>query len=278
MTERVRVSMVGGIADVRFNRPDKHNALDPEQFATIIEVGEDLKRTASVRAIVLSGNGPSFCSGADLAMFAAPAGARPERGDPLAMTAGTTSVAQQAAWIWREQPVPVIAAIHGIAFGGGLQIALCADVRIVHPSAKLSMREASWGLTPDMTGTLMLSRLVRDDIARELIFTARVVSGIEAADLGVATSVSPEPLEAALAMARTITLLSPDAVRAAKRLLTPISADEVSAQFRNERAEIRALLRTANHREALRAQQRRVAPSFVDLPAAPSEAADGSPR
>ena len=136
-------------------------------FAAIAEAGEHLKTEPGVRAVVLSGDGKSFCAGLDFASFQAMAGgaansqASNEPG-PGAMADGRiTHLGQQVCWVWQEVPVPVIAAVHGHALGGGLQIALGADIRIVHPDTKLSVREVHWGLVPDMTGTFVLSKLVR---------------------------------------------------------------------------------------------------------------------
>ena len=171
------------IADVRFNRPDKRNALDGEQFAAIGAAGEALKSAEGVRVVVLSGEGESFCAGLDFSMFSGMAGSEPleQQGNPGDLPDGRiTHRGQQICWVWQELPVPVIAAVHGHALGGGFQIALGADIRIAHPDTKWSVREVHWGLVPDMTGTFMLSRLVRSDVASELTYTARMVDGREA--------------------------------------------------------------------------------------------------
>src|SRR5262249_60112411 len=127
--------------------------------------------------------------------------------------------AQQAAYVWTELPVPVIAAVHGVAYGGGLQIALAADMRFVAPDAQLSVMEIKWGLIPDMTGSQTLRRLVRLDVAKELTFTGRVISGTEAAALGLATHGSDRPREDALALAREVAGKSPASIRAGQQLL-----------------------------------------------------------
>jgi enoyl-CoA hydratase/carnithine racemase len=191
--------MDGGVADVRLNRPDKRNALDGAMFLALAEAGERLKAEPGVRCVVLSGEGASFCAGLDFGSFQQMAGgsdaaddanaadAAQRSGSPATLEEGRiTHLGQQVAWVWQEVPVPVIAAVHGHALGGGIQIALGADIRIVHPDAQLSVREVHWGLVPDMTGTLTLSRLVRPDVAKELTFTGRMVSGREAFDLGLA--------------------------------------------------------------------------------------------
>lgn len=265
--ERVIVNVTDGIADVRFNRPDKRNALDREQFAAIAEAGERLKATDGVRVIVLSGEGASFCAGIDLSLFGSLAGSTDgsRRGDPGALTSsGVTHLAQQICWVWREQHVPVIAAIHGHALGGGFQIALGADIRIVHPDTKLSVREVYWGLIPDMTGTFTLSRLVRDDIARELTYTARIFDGREALEIGVATRLSDEPRLAALEIAAQIAASSPDAIRAAKSLFDRAFTEGAAAQFAAERASIGRLVGSANQTEAVMANVENRPPSFTE--------------
>ena len=166
MSERVTITIEAGIADVRFNRADKRNALDRDQFAAIAEAGQQLKSTPGVRAVVLSGEGESFCAGLDFSIFGEMAGGERtgrngDRGNPGAVTpGGITHLGQQVCWVWQELAMPVIAAVHGHTLGGGLQIALGADIRIVHPDTKLSVRELHWGITPDMTGTFSLTRLV----------------------------------------------------------------------------------------------------------------------
>ncbi len=222
MSDRVTLTISGGIADVRMNRPEKRNALDGAMFQALADVGGRLTTEPGVRCVVLSGEGPSFCAGLDFSSFQMMAGGAGEavttvEGSPGSMQEGRiTHLGQQVCWVWQEIPVPVIAAVHGHALGGGIQIALGADIRIVHPDTKLSVREVHWGLVPDMTGTLMLGSLVRADVAKELVFTARIFDGREAHTLGLATALSDAPREAALSMAAEIAGRSPDAVRGAK--------------------------------------------------------------
>ena len=231
MSDRVSITVDNGIADVRLNRPDKLNALDQAMFQGIVDAGEGLKGDPAVRVVVLSGEGRGFCAGLDFGSFQAMAGGRAGAGRRAAgrrrrararsATPGgrITHLGQQAAWVWQELEVPVIAAVHGPALGGGLQIALGADLRIVAPDAKLSVLEARWGLIPDMTGTVMLPRLVGLDVAKELTLTGRMVSGEEAVRLGLATRVADDPRAAALELAADLVTKSPDALREGKRLL-----------------------------------------------------------
>jgi enoyl-CoA hydratase/carnithine racemase len=244
MSDRVIVETRDGIARVRLNRPDKRNALDGEMFRAIANAGEQLKSETSARVVVLSGEGSSFCAGLDLAMFGQ-LGQPVDASHPaMIQPSGITHLGQQIAWVWQELPVPVIAAVHGHALGGGLQIALGADLRIVHPDTKLSVREGHYGLVPDMTGTFFLSRLTRPDVAKELTFTARIFDGREAAELGLVTRLSDDPVTDAITLATEIAGRSPDATRAAKRLFNRLANAGASEQFAEERREITAIIET----------------------------------
>ncbi len=253
--DRVSISISNGVADVRMNRPDKRNALDNEMFLGLARAGERLKTEAGVRAVVLSGEGSSFCAGLDFGSFqqmAGGGGSSNSEGSPGSMAPGRiTHLGQQVAWVWQEIPVPVIAAVHGHALGGGIQVCLGADIRIVHPDTQMSVREVHWGLVPDMTGTLVLSRLVRPDVAKELTFTARVFDGREAFALGIATRLSDDPRAEALAMAAEIAGRSPDAVRGAKELFNRLANDGAAEQFAEERRVIGSLIGRPNQVEAV---------------------------
>jgi len=274
--DRVTISVVDGIADVKMNRADKRNALDNKMFASLCAAGEYLKTLDGLRVVVLSGDGASFCAGLDFSSFAqmAEAGAKANAADNKAdnkadMNAGAmvdgriTHMAQQVCWVWQEVPVPVIAAVHGHALGGGIQIALGADIRIVHPDTQLSVREVHWGLIPDMTGTLMLSRLVRPDIAKNLVFTARVFSGHEAHEMGIATQLSQNVHADAMTMAREIAGRSPEAVRGAKKLINLLANSGAAEQFAAERATIGELIGTANQAEAVMSHFEKRPPNFA---------------
>jgi enoyl-CoA hydratase/carnithine racemase len=215
--DRVRVRIgASGVATVTMVRADKHNALDQAMFEGLMDAAEQLADDTSVRAVVLHGEGKSFCSGLDIASFMAGRGGT----DVLLARDGdrVANFAQRVTYDWSLVPAPVIAAIHGNCFGGGLQIALGADIRIAAPDAKLSIMEIKWGLVPDMGLTQTLPRLIPIDVAKELTFTGRIVSGSEAVELGLVTRTAEDPLSAALAVADEIAQKSPDAVRAAKRL------------------------------------------------------------
>lgn len=218
MADLVTIDIVDGVADVRLNRVDKYNALSPDMFQAIIAAGESLAENRSVRAVVLSGNGRGFCAGLDMSSFQGMAGGSGGAG-LLKRDERPENHAQRPAYVWKRLPVPVIAAIHGVAFGGGCQIALGADIRFAAPDARLSVMEIKWGLIPDMSLTQTLRDLVPLDVAKELTFTGRILSGDEAKALGLVTHVVDDPLAAALALAREIAGKSPDAIRAGKQLL-----------------------------------------------------------
>jgi enoyl-CoA hydratase/carnithine racemase len=260
MPERVRVSIDDGVADVRLCRAEKLNALDGAMFEALKETGEGLAREPALRAVVLSGEGRAFCAGLDVASFTGGGGANLFGRVP----GSPANLAQSAAWVWTALPVPVVAALHGVVFGGGLQIALAADLRFVAPDARLSVMEVKWGLVPDMTGSQTLRRLVRPDVAKELTFTGRIVLGSEAVELGLATHLSDTPRDAALELAREVAGRSPDAVRAAKRLLDEAGRLGLEDGLRLEEELQRGLLGAPNQVEAVRANVEKREPRFED--------------
>ena len=224
MTELVTITVEDGVADVRLNRADKYNALSPEMFAAITEAGEKVASLPGVRVVVLSGEGRGFCAGLDFSSFKGMGDRERKPGAEATVGAATSAElpenhAQRPGMVWKRCPVPVICALHGVAFGGGLQVALGADIRIASPDAKLSVMEIKWGLVPDMGLTQTVRDLIRLDVLKELTFTGRVLSGKEAAELGLVTRVADDPRAEALALAREIAGKSPDAIRAGKKLL-----------------------------------------------------------
>ncbi|WP_434417395.1 crotonase/enoyl-CoA hydratase family protein [Nannocystis pusilla] len=259
---RVIVSVDAGVAEVRLNRPDKRNGLDLPMFEALVAAGRQVAADPRVRAVVLHGEGKAFCAGLDWGAFLA----APEIGQKLLArdTSSPANLAQLACWIWSEVPVPVIAAIHGAAVGGGLQLALACDLRLAAPDAQLAVMELRYGLIPDMSISKTLLRLVRPDIARELIYTARTVSAEEAARLGLVTRVEADPLTAARELARTIAGQSPQAIRAAKALCNEAPELDTAAAFRRETELQLPLLGSENQLEAVQAVLGRRAPVFRD--------------
>ncbi|WP_061020221.1 crotonase/enoyl-CoA hydratase family protein [Bradyrhizobium sp. CCH5-F6] len=269
MEERVSISISEGVADVRLVRADKMNALDQAMFEALVAATERLSKDKSVRAVVLSGEGRAFCAGLDMGRFAAmkekggngiPGG---ENRDLTKRTHGQANFPQQAVWGWRQLPVPVIAAVHGVAFGGGFQLSLGADMRFLSADARMSIMEIKWGLVPDMAGTPILASLVRDDILRDLTYTGRIFSAQEAMTYGLATRICDDPRASALEAAREIAGKSPDAIRAAKRLLNNLSVDPGPALLA-ESVEQQKLIGSANQTEAVRANLEKRAPKFAD--------------
>src|SRR5246127_2249272 len=269
MDDRVTISSSEGVADVRLVRADKMNALDAAMFEALVAATDRLSREKGLRAVVLSGEGRAFCAGLDMGRFAAMKeggghgipGA--EARDLARRTHGLANFPQQAVWGWRQLPVPVIAAVKGVAFGGGFQLALGADMRFLTPDARMSIMEIKWGLVPDMAGTPILASLVRDDILRELTYTGRIFSAQEALSYGLATRVCDDPRAAAFEVAREIAGKSPDAIRAAKRMLNNLSVDPGPALLA-ESVEQTKLLGSANQTEAVRANLDKRAPRFVE--------------
>lgn len=269
MEDRVQVSITGGVADVRMVRADKMNALDAAMFAALVDTADRLSREKEVRAVVLSGEGRAFCAGLDMGQFAA---MKESGGDGIGgaqkrdlsiRTHGLCNHSQQAVWGWRQLPVPVIAAVHGVAFGGGFQVALGADMRFLAPDTRMSIMEIKWGLVPDMAGTPILASLVRDDVLRDLTYTGRIFSAQEALSYGLATRIVDDPRTAALEAAREIAGKSPDAIRAAKRMLNNLSGDPGPALLA-ESVEQMKLMGAPNQTEAVRANIEKRVPNFVD--------------
>jgi enoyl-CoA hydratase/carnithine racemase len=264
MTDRLRCTVdAAGVAHVRFTRPERMNALDRAAFDAILAVQQQLAADAQVRVVVLSGEGRSFCAGLDVAELQrmaagdmAPVVQGPADGAraPLVeRTHGLANWAQQVVWGWRELPVPVLAALHGSVFGGGLQIALGADLRLAAADTQLSVLELAWGLVPDMGGMVLMRELLRGDVMRELVYSARVLPAAEALQLGLVTRVVDDPLAQALADAARLARRSPSAVRAAKRLLNAASAGATPAELLlAEAREQQALIGSDEQREVVR--------------------------
>ncbi len=263
MSDRVLIDLDGHVAHVRMNRADKRNGLDLAQIEALVDAGKQLAADRRVRAAVLSGEGPAFCAGLDWGAVLAGGPSTPQRllarGDE-----SPANLAQRVAWVWAELPVPVIAAIRGAAYGGGLQLALACDLRLCAADAKLSVMEIRYGLIPDMTASRTLLRLVRDDLARELVYTGRIVDGTEAAAIGLVTRVVDDPVADALALARTIAAQAPSAIRAAKRLALDAPDLDAAASLAHETALQLPLLGSPEQQEAVMAVMQKRPATFRD--------------
>jgi enoyl-CoA hydratase/carnithine racemase len=270
--DAVLYTVIDGVADVRMNRPDKLNAVNQAMFKGLGDVGDALAADPSVRAVVLSGEGNGFCAGLDFSSFQSMAGGdgmRDDSGDQFVPErkgeGGLANSGQWAAYVWTQLPVPVIAAVHGPAVGAGFQIAMACDIRIVAPDAKLSVLEIRWGLVPDMTGTQMLPRLVGLDVAKELTFTGRMVSGVEAGELGLATRVSDNPRDDALALAREIASKNPYAIRGAKKLLNMAGQVPLADGLKAEERTMGSLIGSPNNVEAVTAYFEKRDAKYADV-------------
>ncbi|MFM9852197.1 MAG: crotonase/enoyl-CoA hydratase family protein [Sphingomonadaceae bacterium] len=261
MKDRVSITMLGGgIADVKLIRADKMNALDPAMFAGIAEAIATLNATPGLRVVVVSGEGKSFCAGLDMASMAGGGSGN----DLAARNFGDANLAQQVAWGWRTLAVPVIMAVHGVAFGGGFQIMSGGDIRIAHPASRMAIMELKWGLVPDMAGFPLWRGLVRDDILRELTYTNREFSGTEAHGFGFVTHLADDPHAAALELAQIIAAKNPHAIRGAKRLCNAMGDLTDAELLVLETEEQLKVIRKPNQIEAVMANMEKRAPVFAD--------------
>jgi len=261
-SERVRVEVSEHVATVTLARPEKHNALDQAMFAAIVEAAEEVAATAGVRAVVLHGEGPSFCSGIDVSSaFSGDAGLN---GGLDGTLMNVPNPFQRTAYDWITLPVPVIAAVHGNCLGGGFQIALGADMRYATADTRFSVMEIKWGLVPDLAGTQLMRHLAREDVVRELTYTGRIFNGTEAQQLGFVTRVVDDPRAAALETAKEIAGKSPDAVRAAKRILNDAVAVDAATGLMAESVEQQKLISSPNQLEAIMSNLQKRAANFKD--------------
>jgi enoyl-CoA hydratase/carnithine racemase len=260
MTDRIALSIEEGIAQVRLTRADKLNALDPAMFEAVVSAIDQLAARNDVRVVVLSGEGRAFCAGLDLASMAS-GGSGIDLHD---VAYGHANLVQHVSWGWRTLPMPVIAAVHGVAFGGGFQIMSGACIRIAHPDTRFAIMEAKWGIVPDMAGFALWRGVARDDVVRELAYTAREFDAREAQAFGFVTRLADDPLDNAMAVAREIAGRNPHAMRAIKRLADVALEADPPAILTAEREEQSALLRSPNQMEAVRAGMEKRPPRFVD--------------
>ena len=265
MNERVSITIENYVADVRLTRADKMNALDPAMFQGIITAGEELAAMQGVRAVVLSGEGRSFCAGLDMeSMTGGGASASGGIKSLTDRTHGNANTFQQVAMLWRKLPMPVIAAVHGVCFGGGLQIASGADLRVVAPDARMAVMEMKWGLIPDMGGYALWRNMVREDVLRELTYTNREFSGADSLELGFATYVDENPHTRAMAIAREIANRNPEAMREAKALFNEYADLDEDAILMAESVRQSRVIRTPNQVEAVMSQMLKRTANFKD--------------
>jgi enoyl-CoA hydratase/carnithine racemase len=260
MNDRVSITLADHIADVRLTRAEKMNALDPAMFQGIADAIDQLAGMADIRAVVLSGEGRGFCAGLDMvSMVGGGSGLNLADRRP-----NGANLVQQVSWGWRTLPMPVIAAVHGVALGGGFQIMSGADIRIAAPGTRFAIRELHWGLVPDMGGFPLWRTLVRDDVLRELTFTAREFDTEEAARHGFVSHIADDPHAAAMTLAREIATRNPHAVRGAKRLCNLAQDADPVAMLEAETVEQLKVIRQPNQVEAVMANMEKRAPVFRD--------------
>lgn len=264
MTDRVTITEAEGVATVTLSRPDKRNALDLKMLTAIAQAGETLKTRRDIRCVVLTGAGPAFCAGLDTSIFQEFLGQDPAS-NPLAQRSyGQSNLFQYVAMVWSELPMPVVAALHGFAFGGGFQIMLGADIRVAHPDTKFSIMEGKWGLIPDMGGMVLMPRLARGDIIRRLTYTAETFDGTAAQNWGFVTELSDKPFERAQALAQEIAGRSPDAVRMAKKLIQETALTSPAKTLISETEAQLAIMGKHNQFEAVMAGMQKRPPIFKD--------------
>ncbi len=251
MTTKARVlfEVKNKIAYVTLNRPEKHNGLDQQMFVELVQTAKNIRRDRSIRCVIMKGEGPSFCAGLDFVSVSKTPSIIPRFF--IKFPWSKDNMFQRVAHIWRDLPIPVIAVVHGNCFGGGMQIILACDYRIATPTANMSILEMKWGLIPDMSGMVTLSRLTRADIAQELTMTGRFFSGLEGAEYGLISKISETPLAEAEALANTISKKSPDAIAATKYLFKKTWKKDARMALLLERITQLRLLGRKNQRTAL---------------------------
>jgi len=263
VSDRIIITDDVGVRHIRLNRPDKMNALDDAMFEAVIAAGEAVKSDASVRCVVISGEGRAFCAGMDVSTFSEMAAAPAEDHQSLTeRTHGIANRSQYIGWVWRECPVPVIFALHGTVFGAGLQMALGGDIRIAHPDTRMGFLEIKWGFMPDMGGPTLTRGLVRPDVMKTLAFTGKVFSGSEGEGYCLLTQLSESPLETALDMAKEIASKNPDAIRAGKTMFNEVSVLSEAQALLREAETFESLVNKPNQLEAVKAAFEKRAPVF----------------
>lgn len=252
------------VAYVTLNRPDKLNGITLDLLRALIDAAGELAERTDLRAVVLSGAGRSFCAGLDIAAVLPDQDGIAAAFTPLTdrSAGGETNTFQEACWVWRRLDVPVIAVVRGHCLGGGLQIALGADIRFTTADAQWSVLESKWGLIPDMSGVQSLSEQIGKDQAKLLTMTGRMLSGTQAAEIGLATLATEDPDRAAADLIEELRTRSPDAVAATKRVFEETWHEAPSTTFAAERRLQAQLLRAANTAAAQQAGMQRTTPTY----------------
>lgn len=273
INDRIELTIENHIATVRLARADKMNALDSKMFDALTITGEKILNTQEVRVVILTGDGGNFCAGLDKSTFESVLQQASNSGSSQSdiaasnlsdRTHGIANLAQHVVWLWRELPMPVIAAIDGVALGGGLQIALGADMRFAAADSSFSILEMKWGIVPDMSSTQIMRHLVRDDIIRELTYTARIFSAQEAKQWGFITDIKDKPLEYAQSLAEKIANQNPHAIRGAKQIIDKANYQSAAEGLLTESVIQDTIIGTPNQIEAVMSVMQKRKPVFKD--------------
>lgn len=268
--DRVKVSVEDHVALVTLDRAEKMNALDDQMLDGLIAAGQAVSQNPGVRSVVLTGDGRAFCAGLDMGSFTQMAGEGGKNNFadyPLATRKfGISNRPQFAVWVWKQCRVPVVCAVHGSAFGGGFQLCLGADLRIVAPDTKLSIMEIKWGLIPDMAGTALMHELARGDIIRKLTYTGEIFSGAQALEYGFATETADQPLQRAIAIAKSIANHSPTAIRAAKAIFNRVGLMSDEDKLQQESTIQDGIMGAEHQTEAVLAAMEKRTAAFRDIP------------
>ncbi len=263
MNDRLNISMDGHVALAMLNRPEKYNALDLRMFNALGEAAESLASEKKVRAVVLHGAGDNFCAGIDIGVLTDP-NVKIDESMLAPLSPSAANLFQRAAYAWRELPVPVICALNGTTFGGGLQIAVGADLRYAAADTRFSIMETKWGLIPDMAISTTLRDIVRADQLKELAWSARIFGAAEALQLGIITEIHDDPLTAARKVAQECANKSPEAIRGIKRLVNEAwHLSEAEALALEAKLQL-GIIGSANQTEAVMANLEKRNPEFTD--------------
>jgi enoyl-CoA hydratase/carnithine racemase len=255
LSDTVRLDINEGIATVWLTRADKHNAVTEQTLHGIEKAQKRIRKDRSIRAVIIAGEGDSFCSGLDFPSLLK----RPLLAARLYLQLFLpyANLFQRWSMGWRKLDVPVIAAIEGHCYGAGIQLALGADFRIAHPDSQMSVMEIRWGLIPDMGGPTLLRELLRIDVAKDLMMTGRVLSATQAAELGLITRLDDNPLAAAREQAKSLVAQPRNALAQAKQLVQRAWGASEYASLRLERIAQLAIMAKAEQRDVVQSRMRK---------------------
>jgi enoyl-CoA hydratase/carnithine racemase len=278
--QTISYEQVGAVGWLRLNRPDRLNAMTIEMWDELAKLGESLGDDASLRCLVVMGEGRAFSSGIDLEQLLAAGGSslfsEAGKGSPPLADSPTSGLGMedklvtrigdlQEAYTWlADAPYPTIAAMRGYALGGGLQLALACDLRIAARGTKMALPEHKYGILPDLGGTYWLPRVVGSAKAKELILTAGTIDADEALRIGLVNQVvdDAELDAAATALAERIAAQPPIAVRRAKRAIDEAAHQSLGEGLREAAVGQAECIRSADFLEAVSANLQKRPPVF----------------